>query len=217
MLDVDEFLPAVGQGAIGIETRADDTATRALVAKIDDADTATAVTAERAFLAVLDGSCRTPIGGHARIDGGVGRLFRGMIVKPDGSAAFEVLREGRRDRRGTRRRCRPRAQSARRRRFLRAGLKNVRLLLTRPEPDAQRTATALRAQGHDVIVAPLLRIEPAADAKIGEGPWAAILITSANAAHAIAAHARLTRCVRCRSLPSAGAAPRPWPRPDLPR
>jgi uroporphyrinogen-III synthase len=68
----------------------------------------------------------------------------------------------------------------------------VRLLLTRPEPDAQRTATALRAQGHDVIVAPVLRIEPVADAKIGEGPWAAILITSANAAHAVAAHARDT-------------------------
>jgi uroporphyrinogen-III synthase len=69
---------------------------------------------------------------------------------------------------------------------------NVRLLLTRPEPDAQRTAAALRAQGHDVITTPLLRIEPAADAQIGAGPWAAILITSANAAHAVAAHARTT-------------------------
>src|SRR5580692_1288844 len=97
LLDVDEFLPAVGQGAIGIETRADDTATRALVAKIDDADTATAVTAERAFLAVLDGSCRTPIGGHARIAGDAIH-FHGIIVKPDGSAAFEVLRDGRRER-----------------------------------------------------------------------------------------------------------------------
>ena len=93
LLDIDEFLPAVGQGAIGIETRAGDAATRALVAKIDDADTATALAAERAFLAVLDGSCRTPIGGHARIDGGTIR-FRGIIVKPDGSEAFEVLREG---------------------------------------------------------------------------------------------------------------------------
>jgi uroporphyrinogen-III synthase len=67
----------------------------------------------------------------------------------------------------------------------------VRLLLTRPEPDAQRTAAALRAQGHDVIAAPLLRIEPVADAKIGARPWAAILITSANAANAVAAHARV--------------------------
>jgi hydroxymethylbilane synthase len=93
LLDIDEFLPAVGQGAIGIETRAGDTATLALVARIDDADTATALAAERAFLAVLDGSCRTPIGGHARISGGTVR-FRGIIVKPDGSEAFEVRREG---------------------------------------------------------------------------------------------------------------------------
>ena len=96
VLEIDEFLPAVGQGAIGIETRADDDATRALVAKINDPDTATALAAERAFLAVLDGSCRTPIGGHARVAGGTVR-FRGIIVKPDGSEAFEVAREGRRD------------------------------------------------------------------------------------------------------------------------
>jgi hydroxymethylbilane synthase len=96
LLDVDEFLPAVGQGAIGIETRADDAATSALVSKINDADTATALAAERAFLAVLDGSCRTPIAGHARIEDGVVR-FRGMILRPDGSAAFEASREGRRD------------------------------------------------------------------------------------------------------------------------
>jgi hydroxymethylbilane synthase len=93
LLDLDEFLPAVGQGAIGIETRADDTTTLALVGKIGDADTATALAAERAFLTVLDGSCRTPIGGHARISGG--RIhFRGIIVKPDGSEAFEVSRDG---------------------------------------------------------------------------------------------------------------------------
>jgi uroporphyrinogen-III synthase len=66
----------------------------------------------------------------------------------------------------------------------------VRLLLTRPEPDAQRTAAALRRHGHTVIVAPLMRIEALSDAEIGAGPWAAILITSANAAYAIAAHGR---------------------------
>jgi hydroxymethylbilane synthase len=93
LLDLDEFLPAVGQGAIGIETRAADTRTLALVGKIGDADTATALAAERAFLTVLDGSCRTPIGGHARVSGGTIR-FRGIIVKPDGSEAFEVSRDG---------------------------------------------------------------------------------------------------------------------------
>jgi len=74
----------------------------------------------------------------------------------------------------------------------------VRLLLTRPEPDAQRTATVLRAQGHDVIIAPLLRIAPVADAQIGAGPWAAILITSANAVSAVVAHAR---AAQLRALP----------------
>ena len=74
----------------------------------------------------------------------------------------------------------------------------MRLLLTRPEPDAQRTAAALRAQGHDVITAPLLRIEPAPEAQFDTGPWAAILITSANAAPAVAVHARMTEL---RALP----------------
>ena len=96
ILEVDEFLPAVGQGAIAIETRADDAVTRALVAAVDDPDTAAALAVERAFLGVLDGSCRTPIGGHALVGGGLLR-FRGMIVKPDGSAAFEVMREGARE------------------------------------------------------------------------------------------------------------------------
>jgi len=60
----------------------------------------------------------------------------------------------------------------------------VRLLLTRPEPDAARTAAGLRALGHEVIIAPLLRIEPVADLHIDEGPWAAIVVTSANVARA---------------------------------
>ncbi len=95
VLDIDTFLPAVGQGAIGLETRANDARTRALVAAINDPDTETALIAERAFLAVLDGSCRTPIAGHARSDGEA-IFFRGMIAKTDGSEALEVTRRGHR-------------------------------------------------------------------------------------------------------------------------
>jgi len=95
IFEIEEFLPAVGQGAIGIETRADDSTTRALVAAIDDADTATALAAERAFLAVLDGTCRTPIAGHARVSGDTVR-FRGLIARIDGSETLDVSREGRR-------------------------------------------------------------------------------------------------------------------------
>jgi hydroxymethylbilane synthase len=93
ILDIDEFLPAVGQGAIGIETREADKRTRELLAAINHADTMSALAAERAFLAVLDGSCRTPIAGHATVPGGRLR-FRGMVVKPDGSEAYETTREG---------------------------------------------------------------------------------------------------------------------------
>ena len=62
-LDVDEFLPAAGQGAIAIETRADDAKAVALAAAVNDSDTHIALAAERAFLAALGGSCRTPIAG----------------------------------------------------------------------------------------------------------------------------------------------------------
>jgi hydroxymethylbilane synthase len=93
ILPVDEFLPAVGQGVIAIEARADDARTLPLLAAVNHADTATALAAERAFLAVLDGSCRTPIAGHATVRAG-DLAFRGLIAKPDGSAVFEARREG---------------------------------------------------------------------------------------------------------------------------
>jgi hydroxymethylbilane synthase len=93
ILNTDEFLPAVGQGAIVIEARTDDDRTRQYLSVIDHADTSTALMCERAFLGVLDGSCRTPIGGHAAISGSHVR-FRGMILKPDGSESFETSREG---------------------------------------------------------------------------------------------------------------------------
>jgi uroporphyrinogen-III synthase len=66
----------------------------------------------------------------------------------------------------------------------------VRLLVTRPEPDAERTAAALRHRGHQVEIAALLRIESVADAELGQGPWSALVVTSANAVRAIASHPR---------------------------
>jgi hydroxymethylbilane synthase len=93
ILDPHEFLPAAGQGAIAIETRRDDERLNALVAAIGDRDTEVAVAAERGFLALLDGSCRTPIAAHCIVDGERIR-FRGMIISPDGQEAYEVTREG---------------------------------------------------------------------------------------------------------------------------
>jgi hydroxymethylbilane synthase len=93
LLAVDEFPPAVGQGIIALEARADDSRTLAMLVRINHLDSLTALAAERAFLSVLDGSCRTPIAGHAVIDGGRVR-FRGLIAKPDGSEVHEAQREG---------------------------------------------------------------------------------------------------------------------------
>jgi hydroxymethylbilane synthase len=93
VLALDEFPPAVGQGIIAIESRADDARMPALLAAVNDAHSATALAAERAFLAVLDGSCRTPIAGHAMVGGG--RIsFHGLIARPDGSEVHECRREG---------------------------------------------------------------------------------------------------------------------------
>jgi hydroxymethylbilane synthase len=92
-LDLDAFVPAVGQGAIAVMVRAADEATCEAVARICDAATGVALAAERAFLAVLDGSCRTPIAGHARV---VGEevTFRGLVLRPDGSEAIGAERTG---------------------------------------------------------------------------------------------------------------------------
>ncbi|MGA2045972.1 MAG: hydroxymethylbilane synthase [Roseiarcus sp.] len=93
LLEIDDFLPAVGQGAIGLTARADDAATHRALEVVVDAEVGCALTAERAFLGVLDGSCRTPIAGHARLE--AGRLaFRGMVLRPDGSQTFEVAAAG---------------------------------------------------------------------------------------------------------------------------
>src|SRR5262247_1268333 len=66
----------------------------------------------------------------------------------------------------------------------------MHLLVTRPEPDNARTAAALRARGHVVTLAPVLRVEIDAQAALGGGPWGAVLITSANAVRAVAEHPR---------------------------
>jgi hydroxymethylbilane synthase len=88
------MLPAVAQGAVGIEIRANDEAMARLLAPLDHQATTLCVTAERAFLKVLDGSCRTPIGGLAEL-GADGRLtLRGEILTPDGKQAHATHRSG---------------------------------------------------------------------------------------------------------------------------
>lgn len=93
ILSTDEVLPAVGQGAIAIVIREGDMRARDAVGAIADAETGAALAAERAFLAVLDGSCRTPIAGHAEI-GPDGLRLRGLVLRPDGSDARAIERRG---------------------------------------------------------------------------------------------------------------------------
>jgi hydroxymethylbilane synthase len=95
IMSADEFLPAVGQGAIGIETRENDARVSGITVRIDHSDTSTAIACERAFLAALDGSCKTPIAGHATVIGDAVQ-FRGLIARPDGTAAHDIAGAGNR-------------------------------------------------------------------------------------------------------------------------
>jgi hydroxymethylbilane synthase len=88
ILDAETFVPSAGQGAIAVTAREGDAAAAALIQPILDAETGVAVTAERAFLGALDGSCRTPIGAHAKLEGASVRLH-GIVLSVDGREAFE--------------------------------------------------------------------------------------------------------------------------------
>jgi len=84
----EEMLPAVAQGAIGIERRKNDSRAAEMLAAIHDTPTGQRLVAERAFLEALDGSCETPIAGLAELDGSTIRL-RGEVLRPDGSESLK--------------------------------------------------------------------------------------------------------------------------------
>ncbi|MCW6507425.1 hydroxymethylbilane synthase [Lichenifustis flavocetrariae] len=93
ILDKDQFLPAVGQGAVAIAVRREDDATQQAISLVLDPATGSALACERAFLTLLDGSCRTPIAGHAvlhdrHLD------FRGLVLTPDGAESVETFASG---------------------------------------------------------------------------------------------------------------------------
>ena len=93
ILPRDVMLPAVGQGALAIECRAADETVRQLVSPLHDSVSAACVNAERAMLAALDGSCRTPIAGFAEADGGW-LTIEGLLLRSDGSAEVRERLEG---------------------------------------------------------------------------------------------------------------------------
>jgi hydroxymethylbilane synthase len=86
VLDPEAMVPAAGQGIVGVTVREDDAELRELLAAIEDREAAAVSAAERALLGALDGSCRTPIGGHARLTASGDRLhLTGLVARPDGS------------------------------------------------------------------------------------------------------------------------------------
>lgn len=94
VLSVDEMLPAVAQGAIGIACRDGDDAMSEYLGQLNDEDTRIAVVCERAFLRALDGSCRTPIAGHCRKGDDGELLFDGLVASPDGKRILETSKTG---------------------------------------------------------------------------------------------------------------------------
>jgi hydroxymethylbilane synthase len=93
ILSAETMLPAVGQGALAVECRGADDAVHALLAPLHDVATAACVTAERAMLAALDGSCRTPIAGLATIDGD-SLTLDALLLSHDGTAERRGLQSG---------------------------------------------------------------------------------------------------------------------------
>jgi hydroxymethylbilane synthase len=93
LMPLEKFPPAPGQGAICIESRLGDARIEELLAPIHHRNTGLALTCERAFLAALDGSCRTPIAGYATVEDDT-MHFSGLILSPDGRTAFDVAMDG---------------------------------------------------------------------------------------------------------------------------
>lgn len=93
ILETDEMLPAVAQGAVGVTCRTDDGRAKDLLAVLDHGATRAEIAAERALLAALDGSCRTPIAALARVADGM-LTIRGLVAKPDGSRVVEGAQDG---------------------------------------------------------------------------------------------------------------------------
>jgi len=89
IIETENWLPALAQGAVGVEIRADDARAREALRPLDHAPSAIAVACERAFQAALDGSCRTPIGGLAKVSGAK-LSFHGEVLAPDGSDFVET-------------------------------------------------------------------------------------------------------------------------------
>lgn len=202
--------PAPGQGAIAAQSRREDAATVALLARIDDRPTRKAVEVERAFLAASGGGCRSPIGALATFDGEELDVL-GAYARPDGSGTVFARRRGP----ASSAAALARDLAAELDRGVRARALGGRILVTRAAGHAEELMSGLRAAGLDPIHVPTIAVEmePAgadldvAAASLPGYDW--VVITSANGARAIlAARARTSGAGTARAWATIGPATR---------
>lgn len=208
-IPIEQMLPAVAQGTLAIEARANDTEILALLSAIDHSETHAALRAERAFLRTFDAGCQAPIAAHAQVVGNAIRL-QGAVGMADGSAFAHGAREGLVDQAEV-------IGATLAQRMLQAGgqvildvmrdgtrpLQRKRIALTRTSTRGESLAVKLRALGATTISVPVIGHAPADDAHAfdaamqvlcaGEYDWLAL--TSATTAEVIAAWMAAHDCV----------------------
>ena len=185
VLEPARMCPAVGQGALGIETRADGEAFD-IVSRLDHGPSRAAVTAERAALAALGGGCQVPMGAYAEVDGDRLKVYA-VVADPDGTFVISASMEGR-----VAEAAELGAEAARR--LLAQGARVIlskvygespmlagqRVLVTRAQSQAGGLTTQLRCMGAEVVELPVIELREL-EFEAPQGPYDWVLFTSANA------------------------------------
>jgi len=185
VLEPARMCPAVGQGALGIETRAGGAAFE-VVSRLDHGPTRAAATAERAALAALGGGCQVPMGAHAEVEG-VHLRIHAVVADPQGSIVISASMEGRMEDAAE-------IGSEVARRLIEQGarailskvygetplLAGLRVLVTRASSQARGLTTQLRCMGAEVVELPVIELRPL-EFEAPQGPYDWVLFTSANA------------------------------------
>lgn len=214
-LALDVMLPAPGQGALGVQCRADDAHIRALLAAISEPAVEQATQAERHLLWLLGGGCSAPIAAYAEVAGdGVSLLLRARVANIDGTFVAEAGITGTESDQVAaqvaaelRRQVADQVLAAR----TLPALAGKRVVVTRPKPQAEELAALLREQGAEAILAPSAQIEGQADSRglddalerLDQYAW--LLFTSANAVEAVCARPG-AQSLRERRPPGLGVA-----------
>jgi hydroxymethylbilane synthase len=193
-----ELLPAPGQGALAVQCRAGDEAVLQLLAAVDDPGARAETAAERGFLRALGAGCTAPVAARAELVHRGRVRLQALVARPDGRDVVRVEGEGDAGELGPR--LAREALAAGADRILEAArgpLRGRRIAVTRPREQAAGLAEPLERMGAEVVVVPLIAIEPVegADA-FPSGPYDWVVLTSANAVHAVGERLRALREAR---------------------